>query len=133
MQSIRVLRLALRQRAELYTIHDPELLPAAVLLRLLTRRPVVYDVHEDVPAAIRSRLWLPRGLRRLTAWLYRFVERLSLPFIAGLSLADHAGRLVARRNRQLEVSFRIDVVVNEDRYVLAHITLQYYPLPAASD
>ena len=51
---------------------------------------MVYDVHEDVPAAIRSRLWLPRGLRRLTAWLYRFVERLSLPFIAGLSLADHA-------------------------------------------
>ncbi len=90
LQSIRVLRLALRQRAELYAIHDPELLPAAVLLRLLTRRPVVYDVHEDVPAAIRSRLWLPRGLRPLTAWLYRFVERLSLPFIAGLSLADHA-------------------------------------------
>jgi glycosyltransferase involved in cell wall biosynthesis len=90
--TFRVLRLALAQRADLYAFHDPELLPAAVLLKLLTRRPVVYDVHEDVPSAIRSRTWLPRRLRHPVAGLYRLCEHLALPFVDGLTLADHAYR-----------------------------------------
>jgi len=99
LRTFRVLRLALAQKARLYAFHDPELLPAAVLLRLLTRRPVVYDVHEDVPAAIRSRPWLPGPLRPLMAGLYRLFERLALPFIDGLTLADHAYcRYYAGRN-----------------------------------
>ena len=90
LRTARVLRLALRQAADVYAIHDPELLPVAVLLRLLRRRPIIYDVHEDVPASIRNRRWLLAPLRPLVAVLYRLVERLSLRFIAGLTLADHA-------------------------------------------
>ena len=89
-RSLRVLRLALAQPADLYAFHDPELLPVAVLLKLLRRRPVVYDVHEDVPAAIRGRTWLPSFLRLPVARLYRLLERLALPFIDGLTLADYA-------------------------------------------
>lgn len=86
----RVLRLALRQRADLYAFHDPELLPVAAALRLLRRRPVIYDVHEDVPASIRNRGYLARPLRPLVATLYRLIERLALPLVAGLTLADEA-------------------------------------------
>ena len=115
LQSIRVLRLALGQRGDLFAIHDPELLPAAVLLRLLTRRPVVYDVHEDVPAAIGGRPWLPRPLRPLTAGLYRFVEHLSLPFIAGLTLADHAyGKYY--RGRRCETILNYPLMTYADLY-----------------
>ncbi len=90
LSTLRVVRLARRQPVGLYAFHDPELLPAAVLLKLFTGRRLVYDVHEDVPASIRSRTWLPRPLRPLVARLYQLLENLALPFVDGLTLADHA-------------------------------------------
>jgi len=60
----RALLLAYRQRADLYHLHDPELLIAGLILQRLTKTPVIYDVHEDYPAAILSKRWIPRFLRR---------------------------------------------------------------------
>jgi glycosyltransferase involved in cell wall biosynthesis len=37
---------AARQRAALYHVHDPELIPLALLARVLWRKRVVYDMHE---------------------------------------------------------------------------------------
>lgn len=117
----RVLRRALHRRADLYAFHDPELLPAAFLLRLLSGRPVIYDVHEDVPASIRNRRYLPPPLRPLVAALYRFVEHLVLPLLAGLTLADEAyGRYYRRR--------RAVTVLN---YPLLTYADLYEPLPAS--
>jgi len=43
----RVLGLAYRQKADIYHFHDPELLTVGLVLRLLTKAKVIYDVHED--------------------------------------------------------------------------------------
>jgi glycosyltransferase involved in cell wall biosynthesis len=51
-----------RQHADLYHFHDSELIPGALLLRLLGRR-VIYDVHEDLPRVLLIKHWLPRHLR----------------------------------------------------------------------
>src|SRR5437867_1003928 len=48
-QQLRVLRLALGTRADVYQVADVELLPAALLLRRLGRT-VIYDCIEDYPA-----------------------------------------------------------------------------------
>ncbi len=37
---------AYKQKADIYHFHDPDFLPLAALLKLLTFKPVVYDVHE---------------------------------------------------------------------------------------
>jgi len=73
---LRSARLLLAGGYDLASFHDPELLPEAILARLLRRR-VVFDLHEDLPAQIMTKPWLPRPLRRLTAALARLVLRLA--------------------------------------------------------
>jgi glycosyltransferase involved in cell wall biosynthesis len=49
------------------SVHDPELLPAAAIAGVLRRR-VVFDVHEDIPAQLRTKPWLPGPLGPMAAW-----------------------------------------------------------------
>lgn len=57
---------AVRERADVYHLHNPDTLPIALLLKALGRR-VVYDTHEDFRTEILLRGWLPRPLRRTAA------------------------------------------------------------------
>lgn len=57
---------AVREKADVYHLHNPDTLPIGFLLRAL-RRHVVYDTHEDFRSEILLRQWLPRLLRRAAA------------------------------------------------------------------
>jgi len=48
----RLFRLALKEKSDIYHFHDPEIIPVGILLKLLTRSQVIYDVHENIPAQI---------------------------------------------------------------------------------
>ena len=69
----RAFRLALRQRADVYHFHDPELIPLGLLLKLRGMK-VLYDVHEDVPRQILGKHWIRPWLRRPVAALVEGVE-----------------------------------------------------------
>ncbi|MCV0403177.1 MAG: glycosyltransferase [Chloroflexi bacterium] len=53
----RALRTALAERADVYHIHDPELIPVGLVLKARGRR-VIYDVHEDLPRQIQYKPYL---------------------------------------------------------------------------
>ena len=72
----RAFRLALREHADIYHFHDPELLPIGVMLKLFTKGKVIYDVHEDVPAQILTKHWILAILRQPIAWLFDRWEKL---------------------------------------------------------
>ncbi len=78
------------------SVHDPELIPAALLARLLRRVPVVVDVHEDVPAQMLHKDWVARPLRRPLAWASRVLLRLAERFCV-VSLAEEGYRHLFRR------------------------------------
>jgi len=78
--SFRALILALRQKADVYHFHDPELVPAGLLLKLF-RRKVIYDVHEDYPLVIQNRDWLGSdAARKIAAGLFNLLEQFSSRF-----------------------------------------------------
>lgn len=72
----RVLFVGASLRADVYHLHDPELIPMGLILKLLGKR-VVYDAHENLPKQVMGKDWLPRGLRPLAAWIARMIERLA--------------------------------------------------------
>jgi glycosyltransferase involved in cell wall biosynthesis len=82
----RVLRAALRERAALYHLHDPELLPIVPLLRL-TGAQVVYDVHEDNPQAALDKNWIPRGLRMPLSVMTALAEAVASRMVTGVVAA----------------------------------------------
>ncbi len=66
MTVVDVFRVAHSEKPDAYHLHDPELLPVALLLRLVGAK-VVYDSHEDFPKAIRSKYWIPAPVRLIAS------------------------------------------------------------------
>lgn len=84
----RALCRALLQRANVYHVHDPELLPVAALLKIITRKRIIFDIHENVPAQIRTKEWIPRCLRPILALSYQAIERSLLALVDAVVLAE---------------------------------------------
>lgn len=80
---------ALAQKADIYHIHDPELIYTALLMRLFDRR-VVYDVHEDLPRQILSKYWIPKSVRGVVAKGAELMEWLAGKFMSGIVTATPA-------------------------------------------
>lgn len=59
---------ALREKPAIFHLHEPDLLPWGLLLRLLGKQ-VIYDVHEDYATAALVRPWIPVWARRPLARL----------------------------------------------------------------
>lgn len=66
----------LRGKYEVASLHDPEMLPAALLASMLGRT-IVFDVHENVPGLAATRAWVPRVLIRPLAWVAARLLRLA--------------------------------------------------------
>lgn len=62
---------------ELVHFQDPELIPTGFLLKLFTRKKVIYDVHEDYPSQMLTKYYLPGHIRKPLHWMMSFLEWLS--------------------------------------------------------
>ena len=85
------LRIMLTTRTDVIAIHDPELVPAGILARFVRRKPVVFDLHENVPAQILTRPSLPWVLRRPLAAVARFWLSMAERYLT-VSLAEDGYR-----------------------------------------
>jgi glycosyltransferase involved in cell wall biosynthesis len=84
----RFLQSALRQNADIYHLHSPELIPVALLLKLIFRKRVVYDTREDFPAMMLTKTYLPARLRKITSRIVAAMESLAARYADGFITAD---------------------------------------------
>lgn len=107
--------LALKQKADVYHLHDPELMPVGVLLKLIEGKKVIYDVHEDYGKQTLSKPYIPKIAREGVAILIRIVEYLSSHlFDAVITATDdilknfsHHERAISIKNFPMKSSFAI--------------------------
>ncbi|MBS0457775.1 MAG: glycosyltransferase family 4 protein [Proteobacteria bacterium] len=65
----------IRLRADIYHLHDPELLRiASKLRRLVDNARIIFDAHEDFPRQVLSKDWIPSMLRRPVAAVAELIE-----------------------------------------------------------
>jgi glycosyltransferase involved in cell wall biosynthesis len=86
--TLKIFWLALKQKADLYHFHDPELMFIGVALKLFTGKRVIYDVHENVRKQILNKYWLPKWSRKIVSILYGWIEKLCLLFIDYIIIAE---------------------------------------------
>jgi len=83
------LRAALREDADVYHFHDPELIFLGLTLKLLKpAAAVVYDVHEDYPSMMLVKHWLPKPLRPIISLAARLANKGSGLCLDGIVTAD---------------------------------------------
>lgn len=105
-----VYRAARRVRADVYHFHDPELIPAGLLLRA-HGKPVIYDIHEDLPCTLSYKAylssWLVKPLAKIIDWFERnLAQGLSALVVATPEIAErfrsHPNVVVVQNYPRLE-------------------------------
>ncbi len=79
----RILREALGLRADVYHLHDPELMPIGLRLRK-SGSVVVFDSHEDFPKHVRAKHYMPQIAKRPAEALCSAVETFCCPRLSGI-------------------------------------------------
>lgn len=100
--SFSVIVKAIKLRADIYHLHDPELAPYGVILRAITSAKVVFDSHEDFPAQLLSKNYLgpvsKKALSRLTA----LMQRIIFPcFHAIVAATPHIQKQISKCHKQV--------------------------------
>lgn len=72
--SYKIYKVGLKLDAEIYHLHDPELLLFAMKLKKRGKY-VIFDVHEDVPRQILAKDWIPYLLRKWVSDIYEKYEK----------------------------------------------------------
>jgi glycosyltransferase involved in cell wall biosynthesis len=81
-----IYRVAWAENADIYHLHDPELIPIGFLLRLRGKK-VVYDVHEDLPKSIQTKYWIPHIGRSIVAIAASIMEYIAARVLSGIVAA----------------------------------------------
>lgn len=97
----------LRGGYDVASVHDPELLPAAILAAVLRRR-VVFDVHEDIPSQIQTKPYLPGAVREVAAWTVAILLRI-MELVGEVTLAEPNYAHLFRRRHPVFANYLADV------------------------
>ncbi len=94
---------AIKQKADVYHFHDPELIIVGLFLKLMGKK-VIYDIHEDVPKTIMSKYWIPKWIRSYVGFIVNLIEKgFSRYFDAVITATDDIAKNFKNHPRALVI------------------------------
>jgi hypothetical protein len=110
-----VYRAAVAVDADIYHFHDPELIPTGLLLRARGKK-VIYDMHEDLPATVPYKPYVPKWLQPALARVLGIGESLAVRRFSGLIAAspEISARYVAHPNLSVVQNYPLREEFPED-------------------
>ena len=115
---VQVLYYSLKTKACIYHFHEPEIIPAMIILKLLNKR-VVYEIHENYEGSISTKPYIPNKiLRILIAKVYTRIENLCIKMFDGFILArpDLTEKIPSDQHKQIICNFPIYKNVPKKKY-----------------
>ncbi|MFW5628599.1 MAG: glycosyltransferase [Candidatus Cloacimonadaceae bacterium] len=116
----RLLRKALYIQADIYQIHDPELIPMAIVLKLISRKPVVYDMHESYSCLFTHKEYMNKLQSFIFSKGIRIVENTALKILDKvITVTEHISKMFGGipviHNYPILAEWE-DVSVSKERY-----------------
>lgn len=94
-----VLKKAIKLDADVYHLHDPELLPLGYYLQNIKHKTVIYDVHEYYGDAILSKNWIPKPLAKPISVFFNWLEKtISTKLWGIITVNEHMNAIFKKRN-----------------------------------
>lgn len=136
----RILRKELKRRvrrsqADVFHLHDPELIPLGFYIKLIRRRKVIFDLHENVGQTILTKKWLPVLLRRLVFFVYKILEKTAARCFDQIIIAETSyGKFITHNvtevlnypliDQRLEIPPEVPVQQTIDVIYIGDVTMQ---------
>jgi glycosyltransferase involved in cell wall biosynthesis len=104
---------ALSLEADVYHIHDPELLLIAPSLKRSGAK-VIYDVHEDVPKQIIHKAWIPKPIKLPLSAIFRAFEHYTVKKLdAVITVVESIASRFKRIHPNVSIVSNYPIILNE--------------------
>lgn len=96
-----LLKRVFKSDANIVHFHDPELIPLGFIIKLFSKKKVIYDVHEHIIADIGSKNWIPNYMKSLVTKALILLENIAVPkFDAVIYTTPSVGERYLRRSKK---------------------------------
>ena len=113
----KLLEKAIDVDADIYQLHDPDLLSVGNKLKRLGKK-VIFDSHEDIPQQIKDKYWIPKLIRNIVSKAYEIYEQRSLKKYDGLiSVTPHVVDRLKKINKNTVMITNYPIVDENEEIV----------------
>lgn len=74
-----LLKRIIKSKASIVHFHDSELIPLAFVVKVISRKKIIYDVHEQIIFDIEDKEWIPGFLKPIVLFVFVSVEKICIP------------------------------------------------------
>jgi len=116
-------RKSLKINPDIIHLHDPELLLAVPYIRKIKgdKLKIIFDIHENVPAQIKGKEWIPAVLRNSISRIYKVIEGHYIKMIDQLIIAEESYFELYKNQNNVTLIRNSPLLINKQKETMEKI------------